>query len=223
MYIKKSFILILAAFTFFVGVFNVSRTIVFSAEASTGTSTAVTARPSALQIMQNTRGQTVPPVIQQADPLKETAIINDPTHLAIPNAQVDAHVIPVGVTKSNNLDVPPNFVEVGWYMYGAKPGQIGNAVLDGHVDNGGSIDGVFKHLRDLQPGDDIYVSGSDGSSLHYKVVRSDVYLTTQFPSNIVFNQNDGQAILKIITCHGTYVPAMKTYDHRLVVTAVLVN
>jgi sortase (surface protein transpeptidase) len=223
MYLKKSFILALAVFTAFVGALSLSRTIVFSAEASTATLTAVTAQPPALKIEQNMSGQTVPQIIDQVPfPSKQT-IINNPTHLAIPGARVDAHVIPVGVTKTNNLDVPPNFVQVGWYEYGAKPGQVGNAVLDGHVDNGGSVAGVFKHLRDLKPGDDVYVSGGDGSHLHFKVQRSDVYLTSKFPSDVVFNQNDGQPILKIITCHGSFVPSTGTYDHRLVVTAVLVN
>jgi len=150
-------------------------------------------------------------------------VIDNPTHLSIPMARVDASVIPVGVTKTNNLDVPPNFVQVGWYEYGPKPGEVGNTVLDGHVDNGSTIDGVFKHLRDLKPGDDIYVTGADGSQLHYKVDHSDVYLTSKFPSDIVFNQNNGQPTLKIITCHGTFVKATGTYDQRLVVTAYLVK
>ena len=162
-------------------------------------------------------------VVPEASAAVTPAVIDNPVHLNIPNAHVDASVIPVGVTKTNNLDVPPNFVQVGWYEYGPKVGQVGNAVLDGHVDNGGSIDGVFKHLRDLKPGDDVYVTGSDGKQLHFKVDHSDVYLTTQFPSDVVFNQNSGQPILKIITCHGTYVPSMGTYDHRLVVTAVLAD
>lgn len=153
----------------------------------------------------------------------QPSVIDDPTHLTIPNARVDASVIPVGVTKTNNLDVPPNFVQVGWYEYGAKPGEVGNTVLDGHVDNGGSIDGVFKHLRDLKQGDDVYVTGADGTQLHYKVDRSDVYMTAKFPSDVVFNQNNGQPTLKIITCHGTFVKAIGTYDQRLVVTAYLVK
>jgi len=76
-----------------------------------------------------------------------------PTALLIPAAHVNAQIIPVGITKTDNLGVPPNFVQVGWYKYGPVPGAIGNAVLDGHVDNGGSINGVFKQLHTLKAGD----------------------------------------------------------------------
>lgn len=142
-----------------------------------------------------------------------------PSRIVIPSAKVNAEVIPLGVTKSNNLDVPPNFVQTGWYKYGPIPGQPGNAVIDGHVDNAGSIDGPFKHLTSTKVGDEIYVKMSDGSTVTFVVTDASIYLTTQFPSESVFHGN-GQPVLKIITCNGTYKPSMGTYDHRLIVTAV---
>jgi LPXTG-site transpeptidase (sortase) family protein len=140
--------------------------------------------------------------------------------LVIPKASVDAHIQNVGITSSGNLDVPPNFTDVGWYEYGPRPGQKGSVVLDGHVDNGASVKGVFKHLRDLKEGDDIYVN-LDGTTYHYRVQRTQVFATNAFPGNMIFHENDA-SYLKIITCHGTYVPSMKTYDQRLIVTAVLI-
>lgn len=144
-----------------------------------------------------------------------------PAHLVIPNAKVEASIIKVGVTPKGNLDVPNNYKEVGWYKSGVVPGQMGSAVIDGHVDNGGATPGPFKHLKDLKAGDDIYVTMNDGSILHYAVANSDVYLTSKFPSTKIFTQSDNK-YLKIITCHGTFVPRLNTYDQRLVVTAVLV-
>ena len=146
-----------------------------------------------------------------------------PTHIQIPTATVNADIIPVGVTKSGNLDVPPNFYQVGWYKYGPTPDQVGNTVLDGHVDNAGSINGPFKHLVNAKVGDTIYVTMSDGSVATFTVVDSSIYKTTQFPSTSVFRGNSGQSVLKIITCNGTYVPSTGTYDHRLIVTAVRSN
>lgn len=204
------------AFAVIAGAFSV-QSIASYAQTSAPAATSAAASTSPAVNQASTTVAAVVPVVQKP------AVINDPTHLSIPNAHVDASIIPVGVTRTNNLDVPPNFVQVGWYEYGPKPGQVGNTVLDGHVDNGASIDGVFKHLRDLKPGDDIYVSGADGTQLHYKVDHSDVYLTAKFPSDVVFNQNDGLPTLKIITCHGTFVHSIGTYDQRLVVTAYLVN
>lgn len=145
-----------------------------------------------------------------------------PIHITITTAKVNAEIIPVGVTRSNNLDVPPNFVQTGWYKYGSLPGMPGNAVIDGHVDNAGSIDGPFKHLRDAKIGDLVSVTMSDGSTVTFRIVDSSVYLTTKFPAASVFHGGSA-SILKIITCHGTYQKAMGTYDHRLIVTAVRVS
>ncbi len=152
----------------------------------------------------------------------EAAAPITPTYLTIPNAKVNTNIIEVGITREGNLDVPGNYTEVGWYKYGTRPGEIGSAVLDGHVDNGGSIPGPFKHLRDLKIGDDIYVSMSDGKILHYKVTVSEVHATDKFPAEKVFHET-GDKYLKIITCHGKFVPSLKTYNQRLIVTAVLVS
>ncbi len=144
-----------------------------------------------------------------------------PIYLTIPNAKVNTNIIDVGITQEGNLDVPPNYTEVGWYKYGTRPGEVGSAVLDGHVDDGGSIPGPFKNLRDLKIGDDIYVTMSSGERLHYKVTVSEVFKLKDFPGEKIFHET-GNKFLKIITCHGKYVPSIKTYDQRLIVTAVLV-
>ncbi len=150
----------------------------------------------------------------------EAATPATPIHLTISNAHVDTNIINVGITSKGNLDVPGNYTDVGWYQFGTRPGEIGSAVIDGHVDNGGSVPGPFKHLRDLKAGDDISIAMSDGRTLHYKVTLSEAYPTNKFPADAVFNQT-GDRYLKLITCHGTFVPKTGTYDERLIVTAVL--
>lgn len=149
-------------------------------------------------------------------------VLATPVHISIPKAKVDTNIVEVGITKKGNLDVPNNYTEVGWYKYGKRPGQIGSTVLDGHVDNGAKVPGPFKHLRDLKVGDEISVTMSDGSVFNYRVQVSEVYDTTKFPGEMVFNQT-GDEYLKIITCHGKYVASKKTYDKRLIVTAVRVH
>jgi sortase (surface protein transpeptidase) len=143
-----------------------------------------------------------------------------PAQLIIPAINADIHVIEVGVTKENIMDTPHNFTEAGWYSLGTIPGQIGSAVVDAHVDNGADVPGVFKHLRDLQAGDDIYVKTEQGSQIHFKVTASEAYPYAQVPMDDIVHRNDG-AYLRLITCHGTWMPEKNTYDQRLVVTAVL--
>ncbi|MDE2041113.1 MAG: class F sortase [Patescibacteria group bacterium] len=142
-----------------------------------------------------------------------------PVKLLIPSLNIDARVQDIGLTAHGTLGTPNNFVDVGWYKYGPAPGEIGSAVIDGHVDNGLSLPGVFKNLSNLKLGDDIYVTTADGSLVHFVTSKVDSYVYTDASTNEIFNQNDGR-YLKLITCSGEWVAASRTYDHRLVITAV---
>lgn len=146
-----------------------------------------------------------------------------PSKIVIPTANVSARIIDVGVTKAGNLDVPHNYVQAGWYRYGAIPGQIGNAVIDGHVDNGALVPGPFKDLKNAKVGDDITVEMTDGTKHTFSIVDSSVYSTKSFPGRSVFIGDGTGSVLKIITCHGRFIKKEGTYDHRLIVTAVLKN
>ena len=144
-----------------------------------------------------------------------------PSSLYIPKINKVAFVIPVGLTTAGDMDVPHNFIQAGWYQFGVLPGKVGSAIIDGHVDNGASIPGVFKHLHELAVGDDIYVTDQSGNILHFKVTGTTVYRRTSSSAPIFANA--GIPLLKIITCYGTFIPKDKTYDRRLVITASLVG
>ncbi len=150
-----------------------------------------------------------------------TVTSNLPASLYIPKISKNIPVIPVGVTFTNVLDVPHNFVQAGWYKAGPLPGEIGSAVLDGHVDNGATVPGVFKNLYTLTVGDDIYITQKSGNILHFKVIATTILKRTA--SSAAIFANSGVPLLKIITCFGTFVPKDKTYDQRLVVTALLLG
>jgi sortase A len=144
-----------------------------------------------------------------------------PARLIIPALHIDASVQQVGLTARGDMGIPSNFTDVAWYKYGTIPGQVGSAVIDGHVDNGLALAGVFKHLNDLKIGDDVYVEQKDGSKIHFAVVDIESYPYKDAPSGIIFNQIDA-ARLNLITCQGTWVPVGRTYDQRLVVFTKLV-
>lgn len=145
-----------------------------------------------------------------------------PVRLRIPALSIDAKVQKVGLTKTGALGTPDNFTDVGWYRWGAKPGEQGNAVIDGHVDNGLDLAGVFKHLNEITPGADIYVDEADGTQAHYVVTDVESYPYHEVPMDAIFNDEAG-ARLMLITCDGGWVSGEDTYDHRLVVYAKLVS
>ena len=164
-----------------------------------------------------------PPTTRTATstPTVITSAKNIPTRLTIPSLGIDTNVQDVGLGKTGNMAVPSNYTDVSWYRYGTLPGQVGSAVIDGHVDNGFGMDAVFKHISDLKPGDDIYIKTQQGEALHFVVNDVETYAATDVPLQTLFTRND-KARLNLITCAGQWEPDKKAYDHRTVVYAVLV-
>ena len=143
-----------------------------------------------------------------------------PSQLQIPSLNIAATVQHVGIAKSGAMAVPSNFTDAAWYKYGALPGQEGTAVMDGHVDNGLSLAGVFKHLDAIQKGSDIYVVTASGQKIHYVVSDIELYPYQGVPMSSILTTT-GPARLVLITCDGAWVQGNRTYDHRLVVYATI--
>jgi sortase A len=143
-----------------------------------------------------------------------------PSRLSIPRLGVDAHIQRVGIAKSGSVAVPSNFTDVAWYRNSSVPGQPGGALIDGHVDNGLSLAGVFKHLSSLVAGDDLYIETDSGQQLHYVVTRLAAYPYQEVPMDDLLAES-GPSTLSLITCDGTWMQGKKTYDQRLVVYATL--
>lgn len=148
---------------------------------------------------------------------KQAILRGYPVRLLIPALEINTKVQKVGINTKGNMAAPNNFKDVGWYKYGTLPGDIGSAVMAGHVDNGLAFAGVFKRLGELEKGDDVYVDTDDGKRIRFSVIDSEVY---DYDANVpeVFTERDGR-YLKLITCTGTWIPSNRTHNKRLVVTA----
>ncbi len=144
-----------------------------------------------------------------------------PVTLLIPSLDITAPVEPVGVNERGNMKTPSNFSSVAWYYPGSAPGQRGSAVFAGHLDNGLGIPGVFKHLKELALGEKIFITDEEGREIAFVVSEMATYPIAEVPLARVFAQI-GTPMLVLITCDGTWVPAQKTYDQRLVVFATQV-
>mgnify|MGYP003393986167 CR=1 FL=1 len=141
-----------------------------------------------------------------------------PTRLSIPSIVLNTTVIAMGINKEGEMDVPSGRGKsVGWYKYGAAPGEVGSAVLDAHVY------AAFSKLKNVQIGQDIYTSSPSGKKQHFKVTHSMIYKVGDVPRELLFNRQGGGKHLHLITCHGTFSKKMNTYTHRLIVYATLVE
>lgn len=154
-----------------------------------------------------------------------------PVWLSASIAHIDASVINVGETASGAMDAPegpnndPIWETTFWWEYGAKPGQIGNAVIAGHLDRKDGSPAVFWWLDLLKPGDSVYVRTSQGATLHYVVTDVETYLNPSTgPDDPVLQRIFGPATtanLNLITCAGDWTG--KEYTKKLVVYTTLVS
>ena len=142
--------------------------------------------------------------------------------LRIPSIGVSALIESVGTTPTGKMDIPLRIADVGWYKEGTPIGGIGSAVIDGHVDDTFGLPAVFAHLSDLKNNDDIYVTTTKGTELHFKVTDVSDYSLVDAPVGDIFNDTSGARLIRLITCKGSWDNGTYSYDHRVVVTAQLV-
>lgn len=145
-----------------------------------------------------------------------------PVGLTIEKLGIEAPVGEYGVDDRGRMDVPDNITEVGWYKFGPSPGEEGSAVLAAHVDLAGPGKGIFYDLEDMEPGDLVSVTYSDGSSADFEVRARSVYLKTELPIETIFSQT-GQPTLTLVTCGGAFSQSARSYDSNVVVYAMPVD
>ena len=142
-----------------------------------------------------------------------------PVRVRIPAIGVDSSLQTLGLTKSGELQTPSRWQQAGWYGDGVRPGDIGPAVIAGHID---SVSGpaVFYRLRELRPGDRVYVSRADGSTVTFSVSTIAEYPKSRFPTEAVYGPTS-EPVLRLVTCTGVFDARHHNYLDNLVVTAVL--
>lgn len=164
---------------------------------------------------------------QEVEELIETKMIvglpeSLPARLRIPELGIDTtFVAPLGLLSDGEIEVPDSDTEVGWYQYSPTPGELGPAVVVGHVDSylGPA---VFFSLGQLDPGDDVYVDREDGTTAHFVVTELERPRQSAFPTARVYGDID-HAGLRLITCSGIYERGKQRYTHNLIVYAKLVE
>lgn len=146
-------------------------------------------------------------------------IIIAPQRLVIDKLGIDTPVEKIGKDANGNMDVPKDISDVGWYDLGPRPGDVGNAVIDGHLDSK-TGPAIFYKLSDLQIGDTVKVISNDGRILTFIVTKKVRYNDADFPIVNVFGPSDGKH-LNLITCTGIFDRANENYLQRLVVYTTL--
>ncbi len=151
-----------------------------------------------------------------------TSLISFPSTLEIPKLGVAANVEQVGLDSQGRMDVPKNVDNVAWYNLGVKPGERGNAVIDGHFDKVTGAPAVFYKLNSMVPGDEILSIDEEGKKYTYKVTDVKTYPYDKLPLQQVFGDTS-KFMLNLITCGGEWNTAAQNYSNRTVVYSELVK
>ncbi len=144
-----------------------------------------------------------------------------PVRLQVPAIGVDSDLMELGLLADGTLQVPPTGFPAGWYTGAPTPGELGPAIIAGHVDWGGEP-GVFFDLGKLTPGDDIAVARDDGSTAQFRVDRVERFPKDAFPTALVYGDLD-HAGLRLITCGGDFDRQAGSYKDNIVVFATPVD
>jgi sortase (surface protein transpeptidase) len=147
-----------------------------------------------------------------------------PTRLDIPAIDVHTPVIRLGLNPDHTVELPPlqRDSPAGWYEKGASPGEIGPAVMLGHVDSAADGPAVFYRLNRLHPGDTISVTRADRSVAVFVVQKLVEVAKTDFPTNAVYGPTRS-AELRLVTCGGQFDRARASYRDNIIVFAGLAS
>lgn len=153
------------------------------------------------------------------EPKAGEEVNQNPIKLEVPTLQIEATIIPVGLTPEGDMEAPSNVEQVAWYKLGPKPGEMGSAVLAGHLDGENGEKGVFYNLNELKKGDEISVQMQEGEKQRFTVKGSKIF-NSEDDASEVFLPADGK-YLNLITCNGEWDKEKENYEERLVVFAEL--
>jgi sortase (surface protein transpeptidase) len=150
-------------------------------------------------------------------PRAESEKPGQPRMLAVPRLGLKMPITAVAVDDNGAMAIPARPTEIGWYGYGPRPGSTrGSAVLGGHVDSREYGVGPLAGLKQLRRDDEIIIRTTTGSE-RFRVTTVRLISKQNLDLRNVFKR-DGEPLLRILTCGGTYRRS-GGYQANVVVTA----
>ena len=146
-----------------------------------------------------------------------------PISVDIPAIGLSAPIVPTGVADDGSIEAPPLDQPgvASWYRYGPSPGEAGSAIIVGHVDSRTAGPAVFYDLGRLHKGDQISVVRDDGRTVAFAVTGVQLVAKDAFPATDVHRSSTG-ALLRLITCGGSFDRSGRSYVDNLIVYAAAV-
>ena len=157
-----------------------------------------------------------------AAPAEAAVRVADPVKVRIPALRVEASVQARGTTAGGFMLPPSTAWNVAWHIHSFRPGELGNAVMYGHLNTRSSSHAVFTNLHRLRPGNTIVVTDAKNVTRTFKVKKVGQYSRTALPLGEMTGKST-VARLTLYTCAGTWDRRLGDYSHRFVVFSELVS
>lgn len=164
----------------------------------------------------------IPPVTKP-DPAQIGLLHVRPVAVRIPAIEVSSPLVDLGLNPDGSLQVPTDFAKAGWYSGGPYPGDANGppALIAGHIDDYHGP-AIFYRLRELHPGDPVYVRRADGSTAAFVIYRTGDYLKSRFPTSSIYQPTHAPE-LRLITCTGQFDDHTRSYLSDFVAFARLAD
>lgn len=148
---------------------------------------------------------------------------SEPVSIDIPKIGAHSSLIPLGLNADNTIQVPPvtTPLQAGWYTYAPTPGEVGPAIVLGHVD-GNHQKGIFFRLKELAAGDRVSIARRDGTTASFEVTKVHQVPKKDFEAEGVYDDTAGPE-LRLITCGGVFDRSAHNYVDNIVVYARLIG
>ncbi len=171
-------------------------------------SAALLANPASL--LPNSQAVSVRPAVITSDPAAPVAI-------TIPAIELVAPVQTLGlVPGSNQIATPTDINLAGWFDRSTRPSGWGTVFIDGHNP------GVFAGLARLTPDDIITLRTADAATYTYRVRENRLVDNSQIDLAALLYPEGVESALVLMTCAGSFVEEIATYDQRTIIIASLI-
>ncbi len=170
-------------------------------------------------------GDFVGPRLVGTPPIPASLPASKPVGLDIPSIGVHSDLQHLGTTSTGAMETPapgPLYDTAAWYRYSPTPGELGPAILLGHVDSAANGPSVFFRLGEMKRGDRVSITRADDSVAVFIVDEVRRYSKNDFPTKLVYGNID-HAGLRIVTCGGAFDESTGHYLDNIVVFASLVG
>jgi sortase (surface protein transpeptidase) len=148
-----------------------------------------------------------------------TPTVAPPVRIQIPAISLNSPLMELAVNSTDQPSAPPSYWEPGWYPASPAPGEVGPAIIAGHLDTY-TGPAIFWRLSQVQVGDSILISRADGTTITFIVYKVQAVSQQDFPSQEVYGPTPFPE-LRLLTCAGTWNSAIGKYSQNLVVFARL--